>query len=406
MGELDVVLAAGRQIGGRAAGRGVLLLQGPMGPFFRKLDDCLQASRVRTCRICFSGGDRFFANRKNRIDYRGKPDSWKAFVSKLCAEKKIGTLVLYGDCRFYHRVAIGAARASGIQVFVFEEGYLRPNFVTLETEGVNARSRQPRDAAFYRGLKVQPTLESSTPAAKYNYQRQALFAILYFLGMHLEKCRYPHYRHHRSTHIGRELIYGLRNAARKIWFRLTEKPFIKAITEDISKRYFLVPLQVQYDFQISRHSHFKNMQDFIATVMTSFARCAPDGVDLVFKHHPMDRGRRLYYKYIRDAAKRLGVTHRVQAVHDAHLPTCLKNAIGTVTINSTVGIQSLYHGASTIVLGKALYDIEGLTCHGMPLDRFWSEHHPPDKHLFQKFRRHLIEQTQLTGSFYGGFAGQ
>lgn len=96
----------------------------------------------------------------------------------------------------------------------------------------------------------------------------------------------------------------------------------------------------------------------------------------------------------------------MHAGHDAHLPTCLKNAVGTVTINSTVGIQSLYHGTPTIVLGKALYDIGGLTCKGMPLDRFWSEHHPPDKSLFQEFRRHLIEQTQLSGSFYGGFPGQ
>jgi capsular polysaccharide export protein len=174
----------------------------------------------------------------------------------------------------------------------------------------------------------------------------------------------------------------------------------------MSKRFFLVPLQVRYDFQISRHSHFKDMPEFIAGVMTSFAKCAPGGVDLVFKHHPMDRGRTLYYGYIRSTAERLGVPHRVHAVHDAHLPTCLKNAIGTVTINSTVGIQSLYHGAPTIVLGKALYDIDGLTCKGMPLDRFWSAHKPPDKPLFQKFRRHLIEQTQLTGSFYGGFSGQ
>jgi capsular polysaccharide export protein len=100
------------------------------------------------------------------------------------------------------------------------------------------------------------------------------------------------------------------------------------------------------------------------------------------------------------------VSNRVHAVHDAHLPTCLKNAVGTVTINSTVGIQSLYHGTPTIALGKALYDIGGLTCKGMPLDRFWSEHHPPDQSLFRKFRRHLIEQTQLSGSFYGGFPGQ
>ncbi len=406
MVETNAMNAPGLQIGDHTANQRLLLLQGPMGPFFRKLDDHLKSNGVQTCRICFNGGDRFFANQENCTDYRGKAESWKAFIAQFCAANKIGAMVLYGDCRYYHRVAIEVAHASGIQVFVFEEGYVRPNFVTLEADGVNACSGLPRDAGFYRQLKPQPKPVPSTTPVRYNYQRQALFAAWYFWGMLLKKHRYPYYRHHRSTHIGLELIYGLRNAIRKIEFALTEKRFVETITAGMSKRYFLVPLQVQYDFQISRHSHFTDMQDFIATVMTSFAKCAPGGVDLVFKHHPMDRGRTLYYDYIRTTAERLGVSHRVYAVHDAHLPTCLKNAIGTVTINSTVGIQSLYHGTPTIVLGKALYDIDGLTCKGMPLDRFWSEHYPPDKRLFQKFRGYLIEQTQLAGSFYGGFPGQ
>jgi capsular polysaccharide export protein len=119
----------------------------------------------------------------------------------------------------------------------------------------------------------------------------------------------------------------------------------------------------------------------------------------------MDRGRPLFYGMIRRLARQLGVSHRVHVVHDMHLPTCLKNAIGTITINSTVGIASLFHGTPTIVLGEALYDIEGLTCKGLPLDHFWSKHPAPDRKLFRKFRSHLIKKTQLSGSFYRGFPG-
>jgi capsular polysaccharide export protein len=137
--------------------------------------------------------------------------------------------------------------------------------------------------------------------------------------------------------------------------------------------------------------------------MRSFAAHAPNHTAIVFKHHPMDRGRPLFYGYIRQLAARLGVANRVHVVHDVHLPTCLKNAIGTVTVNSTVGIASLFHGTPTLVLGEALYDIEGLTCTGLPLDRFWSEYKAPDRKLFQKFRSYLIDRTQLEGSFYGGF---
>ena len=148
------------------------------------------------------------------------------------------------------------------------------------------------------------------------------------------------------------------------------------------------------------------MENFIHSVMASFAEHAPSDTALIFKHHPMDRGRPLFYRYIREQAKRMCVSNRVYAVHDVHLPNCLKNAIGTITINSTVGIASLFHGIPTIVLGEALYDIEGLTCKGLPLDRFWSEYKAPDRGLFRKFRSYLIEKTQLSGSFYNGFPDQ
>ena len=91
------------------------------------------------------------------------------------------------------------------------------------------------------------------------------------------------------------------------------------------------------------------------------------------------------------------------AVHDVHLPTCLKNAIGTITINSTVGLSSLYHKTPTITLGKALYDIEGLTCKGMHLNDFWRGYKAPDTFLYKEFRWYLIQETQLNGSFYGLF---
>ena len=84
----------------------------------------------------------------------------------------------------------------------------------------------------------------------------------------------------------------------------------------------------------------------------------------------MDRGIKNYSRFINKISVNLSINSRVMVVHDVHLPTCLKNAIGTVTINSTVGLSSLYHKTPTIALGRALYDIEGLTCKGMRLKRF------------------------------------
>jgi capsule polysaccharide modification protein KpsS len=89
--------------------------------------------------------------------------------------------------------------------------------------------------------------------------------------------------------------------------------------------------------------------------------------------------------------------------HDVHLPTCLKNAKGTVTINSTVGLTSLGYGIPTITLGNAIYDIEGLTNKKVSLNDFWKESFSPNRLLYEKFIQCLIDKTQLNGSFYGLF---
>ena len=49
--------------------------------------------------------------------------------------------MLYGDTRPVHAAAVMAARARGLCVHVFEEGYLRPWWVTYERGGTNGHSR-------------------------------------------------------------------------------------------------------------------------------------------------------------------------------------------------------------------------------------------------------------------------
>jgi capsular polysaccharide export protein len=169
----------------RLSNKRVLLLQGPMGPFFKNLERYLRSNGATTFRICFNAGDRVFACSDSCIDYRGKKSQWRTFVSDFCSEKRIEAIVLYGDCRFYHIVAGEVARQAGIRVFVFEEGYLRPNFVTFEENGVNAYSALPTNADFYRQLKLSPSKTDTGQMDKYNMHRWALFAIVYFVCMRL-----------------------------------------------------------------------------------------------------------------------------------------------------------------------------------------------------------------------------
>lgn len=386
---------------GNIEGKNILFLQGPMGSFFQKLDRIFRERGAKTYKIGFNAGDWYFSNRDNYIPFREKQELWKAFIEKFLQEKNIDKIFLFGDCRYYQNKAITASLKLGIEVFVFEEGYVRPHYITMERFGVNDFSHISRNVSFYRQLS---TTELPDPIhAKQSKFKMVYSATLYYLISNVATMKYPHYKHHRDFSALKEAFYGVRGLVRKVIYAFSEQKYNSMIAEALSKQYFFVPLQTHNDFQILQHSDYGSVEKFIIEVLESFAKYAPKENKLVFKHHPVDRGRQNYTSFIVNQSRSLYIADRVLILHDVHLPTCLKHAKGTVTINSTVGLSSLGHGIPTITLGNALYDIEGLTCKGIKLDTFWGKPCEPDNSLYQKFTHYLIVSTQLNGSFYGKF---
>ena len=382
--------------------KNILLLQGPMGSFFKKVDFAFRKRGAKTFRIGLNAGDQFFAAQDNYTAYRGSKEKWEFFLHNFLTRKKIDKVFLFGDCRYYQQVAIGISERMGLDIFVFEEGYIRPDFITMERFGVNDYSHIPRDRHFYEQLDISKLETREVKPADSRYYRMGWSAAIYYLLCVLLKYKYPYYQHHRELNLHNELFFGLRNLIRKYQYKVIERSLPKQLFWG-KKKYYFVPLQTQNDFQVRIHSDFSTIEAFIETVIRSFADFSPKNTYLLIKHHPMDRGKNDYKQHIIKVAKMLGVSERVLIVYDLHLPTCLKNAIGTVTINSTVGLSSLHHGTPVITLGRAIYDIEGLTSKKMTLDNFWMNYQVPQRDIFEKFRQYLIEQTQLNGSFYGRF---
>ena len=391
---------------GSVSGKNILLLQGPYGTFFKKLDAFLRGNGARTYSVCLNAGDRFFSNKDNIIDYKGEKEAWASFIKQILVDYKIRKIFLFGDCRYYQRAAIQEANELGIECFVFEEGYIRPDFVTLEKSGVNAFSSICRHRSFYDHMNLEDLISPKVLSANIKYRRIVSQTIVYYILMNVLKFRYPYYEHHLKISCLKEAFYGIRNGLRKMRFKISERNVAKRLQTKLSKKYYFVPLQTHTDYQVRTHSNYDSMEAFIKEVLFSFASHAPEESFLIFKHHPMDRGRKNYWRLINKISVNLRINSRVVVVHDVHLPTCLKNAIGTVTINSTVGLSALYHKTPTIALGKALYDIEGLTCKGMCLNDFWRGYQAPDTLLYKKFKLYLIEKTQLNGSFYGWFPAE
>lgn len=384
---------------GTIENKNILFLQGPMGPFFKKMDTLFQSKGATTYKIGFNTGDCFFSNVYNYSSYRDTREGWQPYVREFLLNKQIDKIFLFGDCRFYQSIAIKEALSLNIDVYVFEEGYVRPNYITMEKYGVNNYSHLSRDANFYKSLELQ---ELSKPLdAKQSKFKLIISSALYYLVSNLLFFRYPHYQHHRDFSALKEFFYGVRGVWRKYLYKMSETGCQKKIEGELSKKYYFVPLQTYNDFQILEHSSYKSVEKFIIEVLESFANFAPKDKYLIFKHHPVDRGRKNYKNFILEQAELFGVAAKIIVIHDVYLPTCLQHAIGTITINSTVGMSSLHHGTPTITLGNAIYDIDGLTCKEMRLDEFWHKQVIPDSELYKKYRNYLIETTQLNGSFYG-----
>jgi capsule polysaccharide modification protein KpsS len=377
-------------------GEHVLLLQGPAGPFFRHVADLLEKSGARVTKVNFNPGDSLFFRGPNVIKYRGTLEAWPDALTAIVRERQVTCLLLFGDCRPYHRRAIDRARALQLRTFVLEEGYVRPDYVTLEEGGVNGFSTVPRDPEFYRQL---PTPRQPEPRPVGNTMPKATRrAIAHALACTLFGFRYPHYQHHRDVNAFRQGPLWARGYLRKLQRRREDARIEAALATTQAKRYFIVPLQVQIDFQLL-HSPFESVRDFIAAIIPSFAAHAPSDVVLVVKHHPMDRAYNDYGPLLRELAAAHAVTDRIWYADSIRLPLALDHAIGAIVINSTVGLSAVHHGTPTKCLGTAIYDMEGLTHQG-PLDEFWKHPGTVDRELYEKFRSWLVENTQLNGSVW------
>ena len=383
--------------------RNALLLQGPIGPFFSRFGDELAQRGFTVTKINFNGGDSFFYRRSGALDYSGDPANWEPWIERLLINRSIGRIYLFGDCRSYHQVARRVAQSLGIRVFVFEEGYIRPNFITLEEDGVNGHSSMMTEPLHIDTKAIDLPEEYQQPT--HVFQLSAVYSMVYYWASAAQQKRFPHYQHHRPFEWLSEGSRWIRSGFRKWNYHRREKKIFDELLPQFSDNYFVCPLQVHCDMQVVVHSDYNSIEHFIGEVLSSFRQHAPNNKAIVFKHHPMDRGYTDYSTLFANLIAELGLQGRVFYVHDVCLPTLLRHAQGTVLINSTVGMSSLFHGTPVKTMGKAIYDIPGLTAQES-LDEFWQCEDKVDNDFFKAFRAFLVQRNQLNGNLYRRISDQ
>lgn len=391
-------MANGADQHGTRPGRTFLFLQGLASPFFVRLAEAMRAKGYGVQRINLNLGDRIFWNIGGSVDYRGRFDDWRGFVSRFIDERGVTDLVLFGDGRPYHRVAIATAQLRGVKVHVFEEGYFRPNWITMEEGGVNGFSGLPRDAETLERLAAELSDQTAPTPIQGDMRARTFWDVLYNLSNTFVPYLYPFYRRYRPQHclveyagwVGRKVRGGAEAKKAQAVERMLRRS---------KGPYFLLPLQLDSDYQIRLHSPFASMTQVVDLVARSFAAHAPANAKLVVKLHPLDNGLVNRRRLTNVTAQATGLGDRLVYLDGGDGEALVDGAAGVVVVNSTMGTMAIERGCPTIALGQAIYDIGGMTHQGT-LDSFWTEPVAPDAKVVSDFRKVVSARTQLNGGFY------
>lgn len=379
--------------------RHFLFLQGMPCLFFPHLAERLRAGGAQTSHISLCLGDQIFWHGPKAVNYRGSYAAWPAYIETFLRQNNVTDLILLGEKRYYHREAVAIAQQLGIKVTVTDFGYLRPDWMAWERDGMSGGSHFPRDPETIKALAASlPTPDWSVQFTD-SAMVMACSDLLYSFSTLLGRLLFPLYR--RSDRRPPTLLYfpacGLRLLGNAVLKSKARRFVQNLIASDAD--YYLFPLQLNYDFQITAYSHYTGMAATLQQVLASFAAHAPAGTKLVLKEHPWDPGLINWARLARRQARGLGISERIEYLRGGDLKQLVAQARGVVTVNSTTGMTALEMGRPLKALGQAVYDIVGLTYAGS-LDSFWSSPHRPDPALMQDFVKALAGSAMVRGGYF------
>lgn len=373
------------------AGRRFLIVTAPFGPFGRVLADRLTAQGAQVSRMLFNFGDAVNWRRPGGIRFKGAVRQWPGRLAQLAPY--FTDILVFGEGGAYNQAVLTQAEQLQAQVWVLENGYFRPDWITVERNGVNASSSLPRRPEAYRPPAADlPDVRPSGRILPHHVINISLYHLMQALGRPL----YPRYVAPYTQPPWLQCLGHIRR-----YFSLAFRRKSDADTAVIAARgpFYLACLQREGDAQLLRYSHFADNTAFLAEVMTSFARHAAPEARLVVKNHPLDPGLVDLAKMTRVLAIERGLADRVDFIDGGNLAQLCRASRGMVVNNSSAALSALGFQTPVKVLGEAFFDIEGLTHQG-PLDAFWTAAQAPDPDLFVNFRAHVIAMSQVNGNYH------
>lgn len=373
------------------SGRSFLIITAPFGPFSRVLTETLEAAGASVRRILLNAGDELYWRRPGGLPFKGTASAWEAhFLGLVPAYTDI---IIFGEGGPYNQAAIRNADAYSARLWVLENGYFRPDWITVEQNGVNASSNLPRDRSGYG--EPAPKLPEVRPVGRilpYHVLNITLHHLIQLPG----RWKYPRFVAPYTQAPWLQCAGHIRR-----YFGLAFQSPSRVDADRIASRgpFFIVCLQRDGDAQLLRYSPYPDNAAFLAEVMSSFAANAPAKARLVVKNHPLDPGLTDLGHITNGLAIERGLSERVDFIDGGNMAQLCRLSLGMVVNNSSAALSALGFRTPVKVLGKAFFDFDGLTDQ-KPLDRFWSEPQAPDPALFTRFRAHVIQRCQINGSYH------
>lgn len=376
----------------------VLFLQGPPGTFIRHVADEVEALGHCALRINLGPADWFAWHDKRAHLYRGKLRDWPAYLERFVDDHAVTDIVYYQDRLPYHAAAVELAHRKGLNAVACEFGYLRPDWITLELDGMSVLSRFPSDPDIILAAAKNLPVVDRRPLYKHSFFSEAFNEVLFnllnvffwFISPRFSQDKYYHPIAEYLSMIPRLLQSRYRDRS---------ATFLIDDVIDAGTPYFVLPLQLQSDYQLRYNAPFDHLLDVADMVMASFAKNAQAEARLVVKVHPLDQGIEPWKREIKAMARRHGLKKRVYLIDGGNLDTLLKNAAGMLTVNSTTALHAVRVNCPIKVLGIAVYDIPRLTAQG-DLDEFWRAPPKPDPALGVAVEKLMAAGIQVKGSFY------
>ncbi|KZL16186.1 Capsule polysaccharide biosynthesis protein [Pseudovibrio axinellae] len=378
--------------------RSVLLLQGPLSKYYARTAHHLVALGAKTLKVHFCGSDVSDWEQSDAVRFTQKPDTWALFLEALIVSNGITDILLHGDRRFYHQVAIGVAKRLDVNIIATELGYLRPDWMTVEFGGCSALSYFPQNKDELMALQTPVTADTAELLYPGSYKQIVLQELGFTFYNALYARKFPYYLNHRTE--PRTQVYGgwLKARAQSKRQKKAADAAWKRLKQD-GTPYYLFALQLNGDFQIRDHSPFASIYEAIDKVIESFSKIAPVGTLLVFKSHPLEYRFKELSRAIAKASDKHGVMQRTQLIHGRSIKELAEASLGLLTINSSAGIEALEYGIPTCCILPTIYDIDGLTHQG-DWEDFWCSTTPPDPTVFLKFIEALKTVNQVRGTLY------